>query len=208
MKREYDGSEIVRLSDAEHVRQRPRMYLGDIDFAQSGNCLARESLCLAIDQVARQTCRTLTVQHHRDGRLVHLHDGEPLGVDPQTRHHGKSECELVAEALWMCQLRAKSEWVSADVCKVSLPTVNFLSAFFRLDSFHPSGHYSVKYARGVSETGLQRLGDCSKSGVRIEFRLDHTILGKTSFDLDSLREWFEGLPLPHSHVDVTWARVE
>ena len=199
---EYDSSELRHLSNVEHARERPSLWLGTDDFSRSASCLARESFCLAIDEILAGRCTELKVTVSPE-RFALQHNGDcpnatNIGAD------GKNEIESILTTRWICQQRTNNEYVSNDVCKLSLPTVVFLSRTFEFHTFDGQKHWSIYYDRGESRDGLIAVGSSSKSGISFSFTPDADILGDTKFDNDELKSWFSQLPLPHEAFTVSW----
>ena len=199
-----DPFELQHISDADHVRERYRMYIGDVESSQTPNCLLRDAFCLAIDQLLAKTCSRIRVEFTLSGTATVDHNGIPSGVYPEDRFDGKSETEMIVSTLRFCQRRAAHEYVTDHVCRNSFPVVNFLSDYFRIDNYHSTGHWSQSYVRGIPKESFHRVDACDRSGMTIEFRPDHAMFGNTTFDLHEMVEWFNGLPLDHSAFTIEW----
>ncbi len=200
----YNPSELQHISDAEHVRERYRMYLGDIDAAQTPNCLLREAFCLTLDQILAKTCSKVCVTFTPCGTVAIDHNGQSPGVAPEDQFDGKSETEMIVSVLRFCQKRAAHEYVAEHICRNSFPVVNFLSETFRIDCYHATGHWSQCYARGIPTEQIHRVDACARTGVKIEFRPDQAMFGKPRFDLHEMVAWFSQLPLDHSSFAIEW----
>ena len=201
----YNRDDLEHISDADHVRERYRMYIGDVDTEQTANCLMRDAFCLAIDQIIAKTCSHVRVTFTPTGAASIDHDGTPPGVEPENRYDGKSETEMIVSVMRFCQRRAAHEYVAENVCRNSFPVVNFLSEHFRIDNFHPTGHWSQAYARGIPNESFHRVGACGRSGVSVEFKPDQSIFGNTQFDAADMIDWFKQLPIDHSKFAIEWA---
>ncbi len=199
-----DPFELQHISDADHVRSRYRMYIGDVEAIQTPNCLLRDAFCLAIDQVLAKTCSRIRVEFTSSGTATLDHDGVSPGVHPENRFDGKSETEMIVSTLRFCQHRAAHEYVAEQICRNSFSVVNFLSDYFRVDNYHSSGHWSQSYARGVPTEPFHRIGACERSGMTIEFRPDQTMFSNARFDVDDMVKWFSELPLDHSAFTIEW----
>lgn len=200
----YSSDDLEHLSDVDHVRERYRMYIGDVEAQQTANCLMRDAFCLAIDQIIAGTCSRVRVTFTPTGAVSIDHNGASPGVELEDRYGDKSETERIVSVMRFCQRRAAHEYVAAHVCRYSFPIVNFLSSHFRIDNFHPMGHWSQTYACGVPTEPFHRVGPCDRSGVSVEFQPDQAIFGASQFDVADMKDWFTQLPIDHSKVAVEW----
>ena len=200
----YNQDDLEYQSDADHVRERYRMYIGDVEAEHTANCLIRDAFCLAIDQILANTCSLIRVTFTPAGAASIDHDGTSPGIEPENLYDGKSETEMIVSVMRFCQRRAAHEYVAENVCRNSFPVVNFLSEHFRIDNFHPTGHWSQTYARGVPTELFHRVGACNRSGVCVEFKPDQSIFRNTQFDAADIIVWFKQLPIDHSKFAIKW----
>ena len=84
---EYTDKDLQHLSDLEHVRERPGMYIGDT--ATRGlHHLVYEVVDNSIDEAMADFAKTVTVTVHTDGSVTVEDDGRGI---PVTRHDQLSE---------------------------------------------------------------------------------------------------------------------
>ena len=197
------AKDIERITDLDAVRRRPGMYF-NLKSPLVANCMARESYCLAIDQISAGNCTKLISEFSADGFATITHNGEPLGVDSNNGIHGSSEMLFVAERLAFCAEHAASDYVNTHVCKNGMTALNACCDVFEFNNFHNNVHYRLSYKKGKRNSDIENLGDCTNRGVMIRFKPDATIIPTIAFDVDELRRWFETIPVDQSKVDIEW----
>lgn len=191
------------MSDLEHVRRRVDMYF-NLAAPLVANCMARESYCLAIDQIVASHCTQVITEAGPDKFLSVTHEGDTLGILEEPRFDGLSEMQAVAEQMRFCADRAASEYVHAHVCTNGMTALNACCERFELHNYHNNRHYVLAYDRGIRSNEIQDLGPCLQRGVGMRFKLDDTIVGIRDFDLGELQQWFASLPIDVSKTEVAW----
>ena len=199
---EYDPSELQNISAAEQARERPGLYLGTTDFSESANCLARETFCLAIDEILNNNCSELSVGTVDE--WFHLSHNGNCPDAKEVQRDGKTTFESILTTRWVCRKHADAEYVGSNICRLSIPTVVYLSKQFEIEGFDGQNHYFLRFENGESELGLQRLGESDNTGISLRFTPNKDVLGHTEFNIEELRLWFEKLPLPHDSLNVKW----
>lgn len=197
------AKDIERMTDLEAVRRRPGVYF-NLESSLVANCMARESYCLAIDQIAAGNCTQLISEFSADGFATITHNGESLGVDSNAGIHGSSEMLFVSERLAFCAEHAASDYVNTHVCKNGMTALNACCDVFEFNNFHKNIHYRLSYKNGKRISEIENLGNCSNRGVMLKFKPDATIIPTIAFDVDELRRWFETIPIDQSKVDIEW----
>ena len=84
---EYTQEDLKHLSDKEHVRERPSMYIGDTS-ARGLHHTVYEVVDNSIDEAMADFAKEVSVVIHPDGSVTVEDDGRGIPVD---RHAGLSE---------------------------------------------------------------------------------------------------------------------
>ena len=84
---DYDASNLKHLSDLEHVRERPAMYIGDIG-VRGLHHLVYEVVDNSIDEAMAGFARNISVTVNNDGSVTVEDDGRGIPVD---RHEQLSQ---------------------------------------------------------------------------------------------------------------------
>ena len=84
---EYTEKDLLHLSDLEHVRERPGMYIGDTA-VRGLHHLVYEVVDNSIDEAMAHFAKMVSVTVHNDGSVTVEDDGRGI---PVTRHDQLSE---------------------------------------------------------------------------------------------------------------------
>ncbi|HZJ88630.1 MAG TPA: DNA topoisomerase (ATP-hydrolyzing) subunit B [Sphaerochaeta sp.] len=202
----YGASSIQVLKGLEAVRKRPGMYIGStsadglhhmvyevidnsIDEAMAGFC-SEISVTLSLDAEGRQHC---TVED--DGR------GIPVALHPI---ENRSSLEIA-----MTQLHAGGKFdknsykVSGGLHGVGVSCVNALSVFMEVTVSRDGGVYRQQYSQGIPTTEVERIGDTDRTGTKVVFSPDYSILETHPFNYDVLRNRFRELAFLNKGVNIT-----
>ena len=168
---EYTDDNIRHLSDMEHVRTRPGMYigrLGDGAHAEDGiYVLLKEVIDNSIDEFKMQA-----------GKKIEITVEENLRVSVRDYGRGIPQGKLI-EAVSMLNTGGKYDSKafkkSVGLNGVGIKAVNALSSSFFIQSYRDGMSNSVSYACGevVSESGLTPTDE--PNGTLVQFSPDGTI---------------------------------
>ena len=168
---EYTDDNIRHLSDMEHVRTRPGMYigrLGDGAHAEDGiYVLLKEVIDNSIDEFKMQA-----------GKKIEITVEENLRVSVRDYGRGIPQGKLI-EAVSMLNTGGKYDSKafkkSVGLNGVGIKAVNALSSSFFIQSYRDGMSNSVSYACGevVSESGLMPTDE--PNGTLVQFSPDGTI---------------------------------
>src|SRR5688500_2600063 len=129
---DYTSEAIQHLSDVDHVRLRPGMYVGDIG-AQGLHHLTYELVDNAIDEVMAGHAKNVLVTIHNDGSCSVEDDGRGIPVEKHEDESAKQGREVSALEVVMTNLKAGGKFdkqsykTSGGLHGIGVKAVNFLS---------------------------------------------------------------------------------
>jgi len=188
----YDELSINVLKGLEAVRVRPSMYIGNVDF-EGLHHLIYEVVDNSIDEAMAGYCDRITVKLHTD-KSVSIEDngrGIPVGMH-------KSE-NMPALEVVLTKLHAGGKFdhesykVSGGLHGVGVSVVNALSAFLEVEVYLNGTIYYQSYEKGIKTSELKEIGQTDKTGTKIRFKPDMSILTADEFNYDTLSRRFREL---------------
>ncbi|MDP3991445.1 MAG: DNA topoisomerase (ATP-hydrolyzing) subunit B [Candidatus Colwellbacteria bacterium] len=190
-KNSYTAKDIYVLEGLEPVRKRPGMYIGSTG-AQGLHHLIWEVVDNSIDEAMAGFANEIEVRLLKNN-MVSVEDngrGIPVDIHKQTK---KSALETVMTTLHAGgKFGGESYKVSGGLHGVGVSVVNALSSWLKAEVCRDGMLYEQEYERGKPKAKVKKVGKGSKSGTKITFIPDETILSKPEFDrkqiLDHFRE--------------------
>ena len=187
----YDASSIKVLEGLEAVRLRPAMYIGST--GETGlHHLVYEVVDNSVDEALAGYCTEITVTLHSDDSVTIVDNGRGIPVDMHEAE-GVSAAEVV-----MTRLHAGGKFdsntykVSGGLHGVGVSCVNALSETLHLEIWRAAKGETAKstweqdYERGIPKGPLTRTGKAQKTGTKITFKADSSIMTAAHFDFDIL----------------------
>ncbi len=204
---EYTDKDLQHLSDLEHVRERPGMYIGDT--ASRGlHHLVYEVVDNSIDEAMADFAKTVSVIVHTDGSVTVEDDGR--GV-PVTRHEQLSE-ELDREVstlegvMTVLKFGGKFEkgayQTSGGLHGVGVTVVNFLSQWAEVEVSRDGFTWTQEYERGVPTGPVQKGRATKRTGTKTTFKPDGKIFSVTKYSFDTLHKRLQELAFLNSGVHI------
>ena len=205
----YTDADLQHLSDLEHVRERPGMYIGDT--ATRGlHHLVYEVVDNSIDEAMADFAKMVSVTVHTDGSVTVEDDGRGI---PVTRHEQLSE-ELDREVstlegvMTVLKFGGKFEkgayQTSGGLHGVGVTVVNFLSQWAETEVSRDGFTWTQEYERGVP-TGPVRKGRATKkTGTKTTFKADNKIFSVTKYNFDTLYKRLQELAFLNSGVHIKY----
>ncbi len=151
---EYTDKDLQHLSDLEHVRERPSMYIGDTT-VRGLHHLVYEVVDNSIDEAMAGFAKTVSVTVHTDGSVTVEDDGRGI---PVTKHDQLSE-ELDREVstlegvMTVLKFGGKFEkgayQTSGGLHGVGVTVVNFLSQWAETEVSRDGFTWTQEYDRGI-----------------------------------------------------------
>mgnify|MGYP005802241577 CR=1 FL=1 len=170
----YSAASIIALDFPDNVRMRPDMYIGDRSIEGYHHC-AYEIIDNSVDEHLADHAQNITVTLYPESILEVSDDGRGIPID---MHVGEG---ILAIELVMTKLHAGGKFdsdsyqVSGGLHGVGLSVVNALSEFMEVDVYKNKKIYRIRYEKGVKTVDLHEVGQTTKQGTTIRFRLDSTI---------------------------------
>jgi len=198
---EYGAEQLEHLSDLEHVRQRPAMYIGDTG-VRGLHHLVYEVVDNSIDEAMAGYAREIGVTINRDGSVTVEDDGR--GVPVETHPDlGFSTLQGV-----MCVLKFGGKFskgayfTSGGLHGVGVTVVNFLSEWCEVEVRRDGHVYQQEYERGVPANEVRRIGSTSKVGTKTTFSPDPSIFPSTQFNYNVLYRRLQELAFLNRGVSI------
>ncbi len=204
----YEGDSLEHLSDLEHVRERPSMYIGDTTI-RGLHHLVYEVVDNSIDEAMAGHATNVSVIINVDGSVTVEDDGRGIPVD---RHEQLSEqfgrdvstLEGVMTVLKFGGKFTKGAYqTSGGLHGVGVTVVNFLSEWAEVDVYRNGNVHHQEYERGIPKGEARRVGSTTKRGTKTTFKPDPTIFPVTKFTYATLLKRLQELAFLNGGVGIS-----
>ena len=200
----YNADQIQVLEGLEPVRKSPGMYIGST--GPSGlHHLVYEIVDNSVDEALAGFCTHITVTLNADNSVTVKDDGRGMPVDIN-EEQGLSGVEIIHT-----KLNAGGKFggggykVSGGLHGVGASVVNALSEKMVVE-VRRNGHlYRQEYARGITQTPLEIVGDARGTGSESTFWPDPEIFEETVFDYDTLQHRLREMAFLNKGLKITLA---
>ncbi|MGL4511923.1 MAG: DNA gyrase subunit B, partial [Lacipirellulaceae bacterium] len=205
---EYGQADLQHLSDLEHVRERPSMYIGDTT-VRGLHHLVYEVVDNSIDEAMAGHATEVSVAINPDGSVTVEDDGRGI---PCERHEQLSEqfdrevstLEGVMTVLKFGGKFTKGAYqTSGGLHGVGVTVVNFLSEWAEVEVCRAGGVHHQEYERGVPRGPARRAGASDKHGTKTTFKPDPQIFAVTKFSYATLVKRLQELAFLNRGVKIT-----
>ena len=168
-KADYRPEDLQHLSDMDHVRKRPAMYIGDVT-ARGLHHLVYEVVDNSIDEAMAGFAKHIKVTVNADGSVTVEDDGRGIPVEPHeqlSKELGR-EVSTLEGVMTVLKFGGKFEkgayQTSGGLHGVGVTVVNFLSQWCEVEVSRDGHVYQQEYERGIPPGPVQRVGTTQEGG--------------------------------------------
>ncbi len=197
----YSAADLEHLSDLEHVRERPAMYIGDTT-ARGLHHLVFEVVDNSIDEAMAGHATVVNVTINVDGSVTVEDDGRGIPVEkhPQLSEETGRDVSTLEGVMTVLKFGGKFQkgayQTSGGLHGVGVTVVNFLSEWCEVEVCREGFVYHQEYERGIPKTDVRRVGHTIKRGTKTTFKPDPQIFQTTKFVYHDSAEAHPGAGVP------------
>ncbi|RCS52719.1 DNA gyrase subunit B [Bremerella cremea] len=195
---EYGASDLEHLSDLEHVRERPSMYIGDRS-TRGFHHLVYEVVDNSIDEAMAEFATSVIVTVHNDNSVTVEDDGRGIPVDshPQLSEQVGRDVSTLEGVMTVLKFGGKfskgAYQTSGGLHGVGVTVVNFLSEWCEVEVYRDGFVWQQEYERGVPQGPVQKGQPTKKRGTKTTFKPDGQIFNVSKFNHDTLAKRLQEL---------------
>jgi DNA gyrase subunit B len=204
-KSDYTADSIKVLGGMEAVRKRPAMYIGSTG-DMGLHHLVYEVVDNSVDEALAGFATKIEVTIHIDNSITVIDDGRGIPVDDMDIDGEK----IPAAQVVMTTLHAGGKFdsssykVSGGLHGVGVSCVNALSEELDLEIWRDGATWEQTYSKGEPTSKLKKTGVAKvKTGTKVHFVPDKTILTATEYNYDTLAQRLRELAFLNKGLVIT-----
>jgi len=208
---DYGTDQLQHLSDLEHVRKRPSMYIGDTN-VRGLHHLVYEVVDNSIDEVMGGFATTVQVTINTEGSVTIQDDGRGIPVGRHEQLSAEMDRDVSSLEGVMTVLKFGGKFsdegeegayaMSAGLHGVGVTVVNFLSEWCEVEVYREGYVHEQEYERGIATGQINKIGKTDKVGTKTTFKPDAQIFETTKFDYSILHKRLQELAFLNSGVRI------
>ncbi|MEE8450317.1 MAG: ATP-binding protein, partial [Thermoguttaceae bacterium] len=200
---DYGADKLEHLSDLEHVRERPSMYIADTTL-RGLHHLVYEVVDNSIDEAMANYATAISVSINNDGSVTVEDDGRGIPVEEHP-DLGMSTLQGVMTVLKFGGKFTKGVYqTSGGLHGVGVTVVNFLSEWCEVEVRREGHVYQQEYERGVPTGDVKRIGRSDRVGTKTTFKADPMIFPDTKFKYATLYRRLQELAFLNRGVKIVF----
>src|SRR5436190_20336015 len=182
---QYEPENVDIFRDAEHIRHRPGMYIGDTG-PRGLHHLVYELIHNSVDEALAGYCKNIHVRIQHDGSISVSDDGRgiPVEIHPKAQRSTLEVVMTMSGAGAKCDKRSYK--TSAGLHGIGAKAVTALSEWTEAEVRRDGKVYTQEYERGKAITPVKEIGVSKQNGTKVTFRPDPEIFHEATFDYDTL----------------------
>src|SRR5215831_11642448 len=182
---QYEAENVDIFRDAEHIRHRPGMYIGDTS-TKGLHHLVFELIHNSVDEALAGYAKQIHVKINVDGSVSVTDDGRgiPVGLHPKA---GVSALEVVMTMSGAgAKFDKRSYKTSAGLHGIGAKAVTALSEWTEAKVRRNGKVYVQEYERGNPITDVKEMGASkdNRTGTEVTFKPDKQIFHDVTFSYD------------------------
>ncbi len=207
-KEEYGAGDLEHLSDLEHVRERPSMYIGDTA-ARGLHHLVYEVVDNSIDEAMAEYASEVVVTINGDDSVTVEDDGRGIPIEKHEQLSEQMDREVSTLEGVMTVLKFGGKFTkgayqtSGGLHGVGVTVVNFLSEWAEVEVCRDGHVHHQEYERGVPKGLVRRVGASDKRGTKTTFKPDPQIFQITKYSYSVLVKRLQELAFLNRGVKIS-----
>jgi DNA gyrase subunit B len=157
----------------------------------------------SVDEALAGYCTEVGVTIHIDNSLTVVDNGRGIPVDMHAEE-GVSAAQVVLTKLHAGgKFDSNTYKVSGGLHGVGVSCVNALSETFHLEVWREKATWEQDYEKGIPKAPLAKTGKSNKTGTKITFKPDTTIMDASEFNFDTLATRLRQLAFLNRGLKIT-----